>query len=116
VVEAFFSIITARRCARGSFPTVADIIAAIQRFSDAWNDCCTPSTWSKNSDTIISKANYPGTARHERQQRRNTDVIAAKLNSRPRKTGDFRHAADDLPDRCGDRLAPPRAFFASMPA
>jgi transposase len=35
LVEAFFSIITRQALRRGSFPTVADLIAAIERFIDA---------------------------------------------------------------------------------
>jgi hypothetical protein len=44
LVEAFFSIITRQALRRGNFPTIADLIAAIQRFIDAWNDRCTPFT------------------------------------------------------------------------
>jgi hypothetical protein len=44
LVEAFFSIITRQAPRRGNFPTIANIIAAIQRFIDAWNDRCTPFT------------------------------------------------------------------------
>src|SRR3954454_23111414 len=40
LVEVFFSIITRQALRRGSFPTVADLIAAIGRFIDAWNDRC----------------------------------------------------------------------------
>jgi hypothetical protein len=38
LVEAFFSIITRQALRRGNFPTVADLIAAIERFIDAWNE------------------------------------------------------------------------------
>ncbi len=41
---------------RGNFPTVADLIVAIQTFIAAWNDRCTPSTWTKDPDTVIAKA------------------------------------------------------------
>jgi transposase len=44
LVEAFFSILTRQALRRGSFPTMADLIAAIQRFIDAWNDRCAPFT------------------------------------------------------------------------
>ncbi len=43
LVEAFFSIITRQSLRRGNFPTVADLIAAIERFI-AWNDRCRPFT------------------------------------------------------------------------
>ena len=59
LVEAFFSIITRQALHRGGFPTVADLIAAIERFIDAWNDRCAPFTWTKDPDTIIAKATHP---------------------------------------------------------
>src|SRR3954468_2722082 len=59
LVEAFFSILTRQALRRDDFPTVADLIAAIQRFIDAWNDRCAPFTWTKDPDTIIAKATHP---------------------------------------------------------
>jgi hypothetical protein len=59
LVEAFFSIITRQALRRGHFPTVADLIAAIERFIDAWNDRCRPFTWTKDPDTVIAKATDP---------------------------------------------------------
>jgi transposase len=59
LVEAFFSIITRQALRRGSFPTVADLIAAIERFIAAWNDRCAPFTWTKDPDTVIAKATDP---------------------------------------------------------
>jgi transposase len=71
LVEAFFSILTRQALRRGSFPTVADLIAAIQRFIDAWNNRCAPFTWTKDPDTIIAKATDP---RHRKtQQTSDTD-------------------------------------------
>ncbi|WP_448639701.1 IS630 family transposase [Geodermatophilus sp. URMC 63] len=59
LVEAFFSIISRQALRRGNFPTVADLIAAIERFIDAWNDRCAPFTWTKDPDTVIAKATDP---------------------------------------------------------
>jgi len=59
LVEAFFSILTRQALRRGSFPTVAELIAAIGRFIDAWNDRCAPFTWTKDPDTVIAKATDP---------------------------------------------------------
>jgi len=58
-VETFFSILTRQALRRGSFPTVDDLIAAIQRFIDAWNDRCAPFTWTKDPDDVIAKATRP---------------------------------------------------------
>ena len=59
LVEAFFSIITRQALRRGSFPTVADLISAIEGFIDAWHDRCQPFTWTKDPDTVIAKATDP---------------------------------------------------------
>jgi transposase len=59
LVEAFFSIITRQALRRGNFPTVTDLIAAIDRFIAAWNDRCRPFTWTKDPDTVITKATDP---------------------------------------------------------
>ena len=71
LVEAFFSIITRQALRRGNFPTVADLIAAIERFIDAWNDRCTPFTWTKDPDTVIAKATDP--RRRKTQQTSDTE-------------------------------------------
>jgi hypothetical protein len=68
LVEAFFSIITRQALRRGNFPSVADLIAAIQRFIDACNDRCAPFTWTKDPDTIVAKATDP--------RRRNTQTTS----------------------------------------
>ncbi|MDA1241367.1 MAG: IS630 family transposase [Chloroflexi bacterium] len=51
------SIITRQAIRRGAFPSVADLIAAIRRFIDAWNERCDPFIWTKDEDTVLSKAN-----------------------------------------------------------
>src|SRR5215208_1952030 len=71
LVEAFFSIITRQALRRGSFPTVADLITAIEAFIAAWNDRCSPFTWTKDPDTIIAKATHP--RNRKTQQMSDTD-------------------------------------------
>jgi len=71
LVEAFFSIITRQALRPGSFPTVADLIAAIERFIAAWNDRCTPFTCTKDPDTIIAKATH--SRNRKTQQMSDTD-------------------------------------------
>ena len=53
LVEVFFSIITRQAIHRGSFPSVADLVAAIRRFIDAWNERCAPFLWTKTADEIL---------------------------------------------------------------
>jgi len=57
LVEVFFSIITRQAIRRGAFPSVAELVAAIRRFIDAWNDRCEPFTWTKDPEVILVKAN-----------------------------------------------------------
>lgn len=57
LVEVFFGIITRQAIRRGTFPSVADLTAAIRRFIDAWNERCEPFNWTKDADTIMDRAN-----------------------------------------------------------
>jgi transposase len=56
MVEIFFGIITRQAIRRGSFDSVRQLIDAIRRFIDAWNERCEPFTWTKEPDTILTKA------------------------------------------------------------
>jgi transposase len=71
LVEAFLSIITRQALRRGNLPTVADLIAAIDRFITAWNDRCRPFTWTKDPDTLMAKATDP--RRRKAQQTSDTE-------------------------------------------
>ena len=55
MAEVFFSIITRQAIRRGSFTSVADLIAAIEAFIDGWNDRCHPFTWTQTADEILPK-------------------------------------------------------------
>jgi hypothetical protein len=58
------SIITRQAIRRGSFPSVADLVAAIRRFCEAWNERCQPFVWVNDADDIMVKATRkrtPGT-------------------------------------------------------
>ena len=56
LVEVFFSIITRQAIRRGSHSSVKELIAAIERFIDGWNDRCAPFVWTKTADQIIPSA------------------------------------------------------------
>jgi transposase len=53
LVEVFFSIITRQAIRRGSYSSVKDLIAAIERFIDGWNDRCHPFAWTKAADDLL---------------------------------------------------------------
>jgi transposase len=52
LVEVFFGIITRQAIRRGAFASVKDLVDAIRRFIDGWNDRCEPFTWTKTADEI----------------------------------------------------------------
>ncbi len=54
LVEVFFSIISRQAIRRGSFASVKELMEAIRRFIDGWNDRCHPFTWTKTSDELLS--------------------------------------------------------------
>jgi len=56
MVEIFFGIITKQAIRRGSFGSVKDLVQAIRRFIDAWNERCEPFVWTKEADELITKA------------------------------------------------------------
>jgi len=65
LVEVFFSIITRQAIRRGTFGSVAELIAAIRRFIDGWNERCHPFVWSKSPDEILG---------HVRPRKRTSDA------------------------------------------
>jgi transposase len=56
LVEVFFGIITRQAIRRGTFNSVRDLVAAISRFIDGWNERCHPFTWTKTADEILPHA------------------------------------------------------------
>jgi hypothetical protein len=43
----------------GTTTLFAALEVATGRVTDAWNDRCTPFTWTKDPDTVIAKATHP---------------------------------------------------------
>ncbi|SRR6266508_3299898 len=60
LVEVFFGIITRQAIRRGTFASVKDLVAAIGRFTDGWNERCHPFSWTKTAEEVLP---------HERRQR-----------------------------------------------
>ncbi len=56
MVEIFFGIITKQAIRRGSFSSVKELVAAIRRFIEAWNERCGPFEWTKEADELIHSA------------------------------------------------------------
>jgi len=59
LVEVFFGIMTRQAIRRGTFTSIADLEAAIGIYIDAWNEHAQPFTWTKDADTILTKATHP---------------------------------------------------------
>jgi transposase len=56
LVEAWFSILTRKQVRRGSYASVADLVAAIRAFIAAYNRNPTPFVWTKTADQVMTKA------------------------------------------------------------
>jgi transposase len=56
MVEIFFGIITRQAIRRGTHRSVRELIDAIGRFIDGWNDRCEPFIWTKTADEILTHA------------------------------------------------------------
>jgi transposase len=67
LVEVFFSITQRQGLRRGDFASVEELVAAIGRFCDGWNQRCQPFAWSKDAEQIVGRlkrqTTWPGTVR-----------------------------------------------------
>jgi hypothetical protein len=59
LVEVFFSILDRQALRRGDFPGIGDLVAAIDRFCQAWNEHCEPFSWTKPAEEILAKLKRP---------------------------------------------------------
>ena len=57
LVEVFFAIIERQALRRGDFASVEELVTAIHRFCDGWNQRCQPFTWTNDADQILAKLN-----------------------------------------------------------
>jgi transposase len=55
-IETWFGILSRQAIRRGSFESVRALVAAIERFTHAWNTGASPFTWVKTPDEILAKA------------------------------------------------------------
>jgi transposase len=62
LVEVFFAIIERQALRRGDLASVEELMAAIHRFCDGWNQRCQPFTWTKDADQILTKLKGQTTA------------------------------------------------------
>ncbi|MCA1699311.1 MAG: IS630 family transposase [Actinobacteria bacterium] len=61
LVESWFSILTRRSVRRGSYQSVAELIASIERFVAGYNDRAQPFVWTKPAGDVLAKASKPTT-------------------------------------------------------
>ena len=57
LVEVWFGIIDRQAIRRGTFGSVAELIAAIRQFINGWNPRAHPFIWTKTPDQILDKIN-----------------------------------------------------------
>jgi len=60
LVEVFFSIIERQALRRGNFASVEQLIGAIRRFCDGWNQRCQPFAWTNDADQILARLQRHG--------------------------------------------------------
>ena len=63
-VETFFSALTRRRIRRGTFTSIVDLQAAINRYLDEHNADPKPFTWTATPPTILAKLNQVNASVH----------------------------------------------------
>lgn len=56
LVESWFSILTRQQVRRGTFASVPELIAAIERFVASYNQRAQPFTWTKPAAEVLAKA------------------------------------------------------------
>ncbi|MBY0396910.1 MAG: IS630 family transposase [Thermoleophilia bacterium] len=56
MVESWFSILTRRSVRRGSFASVAELVAAIERFVLAYSERAQPFVWTRTAEEVLTKA------------------------------------------------------------
>jgi hypothetical protein len=64
-VETFFSALTRRRIHRGSFHSIVDLQAAINRYVAEHNDAPKPFAWTKPVPQIVAKMNRLNASAHQ---------------------------------------------------
>jgi transposase len=62
LVEVFFALLERQALRRGDFASVQELVAAIRRFCDGWNQRCRPFTWTKDADQILTKLKRQNTS------------------------------------------------------
>jgi transposase len=59
LVEVFFAIIEQQALRRGDFATVEELVTAIRRFCEGWNERCQPFVWTMDAERIVGKLHHP---------------------------------------------------------
>src|SRR5680860_33809 len=59
LVESWFSILTRQQVRRGSYASVPELVAAIERFVASYNERAEPFVWTKPAAEVLSKAVKP---------------------------------------------------------
>jgi hypothetical protein len=59
LVESWFSILTRQQVRRGSYASVPELIAAIERFVASYNERAEPFVWTKPAAEVLTKAVKP---------------------------------------------------------
>jgi transposase len=69
LVEVFFAILERQALRRSDFTSVEELVAAIGRFCQGWNQRCQPFVWTKDADQILAKLQPPPAQQPAREAR-----------------------------------------------
>ena len=118
LVERWFKEITDRRIRRGVFSSVAQLIEAIEIWTEHWNDDPKPFVWHKPAEEIMEKVHRGRATLHQIKSRRSTRSgtsstvgAPAPLKMRPtawrsRRTGES--VGTSIEDGTHENANPPR--------
>jgi transposase len=69
LVETLFAITTRQALRRGDFSSVSELVTAIGRFVDGWNQRCQPFRWITDADQILASLKRHPSSGTDSQQR-----------------------------------------------
>jgi hypothetical protein len=93
LVEAFFAIIQRQALGRGDFASVDELVAAIRRFCDGWNQRCQPFAFCQGRRPAPGQAQGATTAASGHQEQVTTSRVGSQgCCPEPRSSGLLRPA------------------------
>jgi transposase len=112
LIEIFFGIITRQAIRRGSFDSVKELVAAIERFITGWNERCEPFVWTKAADEILEKAE----PKNRKNNFSHATLVLRKIEARNQGKGHRSFNRRASSDRRTRRRRPQRSSINPRPS